>query len=116
MKLMNCTPHSITVQDFITKVAFEVPRSGTIIRTRTNSTFDKVVDLPSRRCIAVNNNKGISISNLPEEQDDVMLILSAVSAADVKLMYPERKDIYSPDELFRSASGQIIYCKALMRW
>ena len=40
----------------------------------------------------------------------------AVSAADVKLMYPERKDIYSPDELFRSAGGQIIYCKALMRW
>ena len=32
MKLMNCTPHKISIQDFITRVTFDVPCSGTTIR------------------------------------------------------------------------------------
>lgn len=116
MKLMNCTPHKISIQDFITRVTFDVPCSGTTIRTRTNSEFDKILELPSRRHICINKNKDIKITNLPQEQEDVMLIMSAVTAADIKFLYPERNDIYSPDEVFRTTNGQIRYCKSLMQW
>ena len=71
MKLMNCTPHKISIQDFITRVI-----------------FDKILELPSRRHICINKNKDIKITNLPQEQEDVMLIMSAVTAADIKFLYP----------------------------
>lgn len=116
MQLMNCTPHKFTFEDFITRQIIDVPPSGTIIRTRTNSVFDRVLELPSRRHITINESKGINIVGLPDENPEVMLIVSAIAAADIKTIFPDRNDIYSPDLLIRDNKGRIIGCKALMKW
>ena len=116
MKIMNCTPHEFTFEDFITKSIISIPPSGTIIRTRSNNELERILELPSRRHIKINTTRDISISNLPDEMDDVILVCSAVTAVDIKSVYPERNDIYSPDEQIRTHKGKIIGCKALTHW
>ncbi len=113
---MNCMPHDLTFEDFITREIIIVPPSGVVIRTRVDNELEKILELPSRRHIKINTTKDIKISNLPDEREDVMLVCSAVTAADIKTIHPERNDIYSPDEQARDTKGRIILCRALMHW
>lgn len=98
MKIINLTPHTVNDIDSHNKFA----PSGTVAR----------VDV-SRQCTLITED-GVKfyvpsfgdVVNLPEEQEGVALIVSAM----VRTALPNRRDLISPSLLARNEAGEVIGC------
>lgn len=111
MKLINLTPHAVTVILSINEngeqESITIPASGTIARVRQNTRVEYVdVDgLPFTR------NEFGAIENLPEPETNVRYIVSAmVESAAVK---EGRMDCVFPCTPVRDDKGNIIGCRSL---
>lgn len=98
MKIINLTPHTVNDLDSHNKF---IP-SGTVVR----------VDV-SRQCVYI-SEEGVrfyapsfgEVINLPEQQEGVSLIVSAM----VRAALPNRRDLISPGTLARNDAGEVIGC------
>lgn len=100
MKLINLTPHSITVVGFA-----PIPASGNVARVSTTSaSAGNVAGLP------LSSQATGEVTGLPEAEPGTMLIVST----QVRLALPGRKDLVSPGELVRDSSGQPVGCTTLV--
>ena len=106
MKIINCTPHALNIYHF--GGVLRLLPSGVLPRlavTRENVTpvvgpWDEVLNV-SRTTLG-------ELTDLPDPQDGVILVTSALVADAAK-----RPDVMSPGELVRDASGVIIGCRGL---
>lgn len=97
MKIVNLTPHTININDLV------IPSSG-IARAKQES---KQVGEIGR--IPVYNTVYGEVENLPEPQDGVIYVVSALTAQAV----PDREDVYITFGAVRDADGRIIGCTGL---
>lgn len=107
-KLVNLTPHAITMMDDNENILLVIEPSGNTARVsvRTERTetlaFDDVV-------LATSKSVYGSVEGLPEIEEGVVYIVSSLVAQRV----PEREDVFIPNESVRDDKGRIIGCKSL---
>jgi len=98
MKIMNLTPHEITVGSRV------IPASGQVARVKVSlAPAGKFDEVP-----LVRGSYG-QIVDLPDQQDDILLIVSAL----VRTACPDRHDLASPADLVRDQNGKIIGANAM---
>lgn len=102
-KIVNLTPHTITVLNEKNEVSCEFPSQGV---ARAAQSREKVTDILG---IPVNKTVFGEVQDLPEPEEDTIYIVSALTAQAA----PDRTDLYIVDDLVRDEAGRIIGCRAL---
>lgn len=109
-KLINLTPHDITLVNGEGEIILTVKPSGEVARV-TQSTEQLATFTIDGLDIPVTQNTYGELVNLPEQEDGVSLIVSAMVASAGKAL--GRTDLFIPNETVRNDKGQIIGCKSL---
>ena len=104
MTIMNCTPHTVNFVNDAGEVVRSIEPSG--ILPRVSSSISLVGDIDG---IPDEETVYGEVSNLPEKQDGVILIVSAMVASRL----PYRDDLRVPGRQVRNDRGQVIGCKSL---
>lgn len=100
------TPHAITILNMEKEVVLQLPKPEIISLPRV-SVDTKVVD--NVLGVPVLDTVYGSVTDLPEEEKEVILIVSAL----VRLALPHRKDLASPGQLVRDDKGLPIGAQGL---
>lgn len=104
VKLVNLTPHEITVYDAAGESVLQViPSSGMARAAQTREPLDSINGIPVSK-----TGYGV-VEGLPDQRDGVVYIVSVLTAQAA----PDRTDLYITDELVRDDTGRILGCKAL---
>ena len=103
MKIVNLTPHTVDlVRDG--QIVESIPPTGEPARVSVESTIiGKINGFPLRK------NVYGKVVNLPEREEGIIYIVSALVAQAVKYRY----DIFVTDGAVRDADGKIIGCTGL---
>lgn len=103
MKFINLTPHDVVIvsKDGKTKT---IKASGDIARVDTN---EKLID--NIGGVDIYRTTYGSVNGLPSKKEGVGYIVSGV----VRAALPKRKDLFSPTQLIRNNSGQVIGARGL---
>jgi hypothetical protein len=104
MKVLNFTPHPITVVNGENEVVRTIQSSGLVRLKASTVSADFAVD-----GIPVTKTQFGEPEGLPEFEDGVFYIVSQL----VKSALPSRKDLLVPAEVVRDASGNILGCRSL---
>ena len=107
MKLINCTPHAVTV--VLESGTLEIEPSGIIPRCTQTSEQIGTVDIEGKTIPVIKTVFG-EVFDLPEKQDDTFLIVSMLVASAA-----QRDDLLIPADIIRDDKGRIIGCKSLAR-
>lgn len=102
--LINCTPHSIMLNDPIYG-KHEFPPSGTVARCKESITdieYDSSITYFPVKFVKLGYGE---VTDLPEPKDSVIYIVSAM----VRMALPHRKDLVSPS-ITRDANGNVNGC------
>lgn len=107
MKVVNMTPHGVSICNNEGEVIRVYPASGQMIRLKSETVRDeKLPDgTPISRTVF-----GEPVG-LPDEDGETVYIVSQI----VKNALPERDDLVVPAEVVRDAAGNILGCKSLGR-
>ena len=106
MKLVNLTPHAVTLHGIDGSVT--LPPSGTIARLAVTRVLVTSVVIDGVT-LEVNRPSLGEVSGLPaDDYPDTILIVSALVADAVR-----RRDLVSPGELLRDSAGLIIGARGL---
>jgi len=106
MNFLNATPHAIDL--IIDGEKITIPPSGVVVRVATVREMVDTIPLGELH-IPVNVVKSGLTLDLPEFQEDVVIIVSRMVAE----AHPERHDLVFPDSLTRDNKGNVIGCNAL---
>ena len=100
MKLVNLTPHAITIVNLAT-----IPPSGGVARVSSRST-------PAGEFAGVDLVRTIfgPVEGLPDPEAGVVFVVSALVRAAV----PGRHDVASPGDLVRDTAGAVVGCRNLI--
>lgn len=104
MKIINLTPHSVTV------AGITIKPSGVVARVSSETVDVGSLDFNGTKIPLTTTAYG-EVQGLPDQRDDTLLIVSSMVAARCK----ERTDVFIPNESIRDAEGRIIGCKSLGR-
>ena len=104
MTIMNCTPHTVNFVNDAGEVIRSIEPSG--ILPRVSSSINLVGDIDG---IPDEETVYGEVTDLPEKQDGVILIVSAMVASRL----PYRDDLRVPGRQVRNDRGQVIGCKSL---
>jgi len=106
MNFLNATPHAIDL--IIDGEKITIPPSGVVVRVATVRELVDTIPL-GEKLVPVNVVKSGLTLDLPEFQEDVVIIVSRMVAE----AHPERHDLVFPDSLTRDNKGHVIGCNAL---
>ena len=111
MKLVNLTPHAITIHaeafaGFAARV--ELPASGAVARCAVTSRSLGTVE-HGGVAIPVTTAALGAVTDLPEPSDGIAYAVSRIVAEAC----PARSDLYFPGEAIRDERGQIVGCRGL---
>lgn len=105
MKIVNLTPHDVNIIGEIGEVVQTFPASGELARCSVSrEQVDAINSVPVNRTVFG------EVTGLPEQQEGVVYIVSALVAQATK-----RDDVLIPDDAVRDEQGRIIGCKAFAR-
>lgn len=106
MKIVNCTPHPITIVGENNEIVLTLPKGLVIPRlTQSSQIVDEVCNIPVTETIFGET------TDLPEKVEGTFLIVSRlVMAANL-----DRNDLLVPNQLVRDENGNIIGCRSLAR-
>lgn len=108
MKIVNLTPHAITIIGEIENLVIEPSGIVTRIVATTKTVGNLITENQGSFEIPVTVTKYSEVENLPEPVNGTIYIVSAMVANAVK-----RHDLYIPNESVRDDLGRIIGCKSL---
>ena len=104
MTIMNCTPHTVNFVNDAGEVIRSIEPSD--ILPRVSSSINLVGDIDG---IPDEETVYGEVTDLPEKQDGVILIVSAMVASRL----PYRDDLRVPGRQVRNDRGQVIGCRSL---
>lgn len=104
-KVVNLTPHDINIIGNDGQVLQTFPASGDLARCQVSR--EQVGEVNG---IPVNRTVFGAVTGLPEQQEGVVYIVSALVAQATK-----RDDVLIPDDAVRDEQGRIIGCRAFAR-
>ncbi|WP_236567895.1 MULTISPECIES: hypothetical protein [unclassified Nocardiopsis] len=105
MRVVNLTPHVVTLVDESSRVIRSWPRSSDPARV-------EAVRVPAGLKVAGAPlmTEERTRANLPEPQEGVWFIVSSV----VVFAHPEREDLLVPSDLVRDGSGAVTACRSFV--
>ena len=107
MKIVNLTPHALNFLDAENRIVLTVPSSGVARAAQRRESIGTIdadgVTLPVTRSVFG------AVEGLPAEQDDVIYVVSALTAQAV----PKREDVFIVDDSVRDENGRIIGVRGL---
>jgi len=103
-KIINLTPHEVTLVDDNGNIITTFPPSGIVARVSV-----KIVRVTTINNIPVTTSSFGEVENLPEPNDEEVFIVSSLVAQRCK----HRKDVFIPNESVRDDKGRIIGCRSL---
>lgn len=104
MTIMNCTPHTINFVNDAGEVIRAIEPSGILPRVSSSTNLVGDIDgIPDEETVYG------EVTDLPEKQDGVILIVSVMVASRL----PNRDDLRVPGRQVRNDRGQVIGCKSL---
>lgn len=106
-RIVNLTPHPINFLDAGNRAILTVPSSGVARAAQSRETIGWV-ELDGMT-LPVTRSKFGAVEGLPAEQDDVIYVVSALTAQAV----PEREDVFIVDDSVRDENGRIIGVRGL---
>lgn len=109
MKMINLTPHTISILDGANNPVLVLPSAG-VARAASTRTCVGTVDADGIS-IPVNVTSFGDVVGLPDPQPGIGYVVSVLTAQAVK----NRDDIFVTDDAVRDAEGRIIGCRALAR-
>lgn len=109
-KLVNLTPHAITLMDDDTNNICIIEPSGDIARVSVRTERTETLAF-NDMALATSKSVYGEVEGLPDETDGVAYVVSSLVAQRV----PERNDVFIPNESVRDEKGRIIGCKSLGR-
>lgn len=107
IELINCTPHPIYMLDEFENRLFSIPACDEPARVK--KTYERLEDqtfkLPDGQvftvpCVKVTDTP--EFTNLPPVREGVAYVVSTF----VKAYFPERRDLFTPDQLVRFSGGK----------
>lgn len=101
--LLNLTPHTLNLVLPDGSIKAVAP-SGTVARCASSS-----APAGEFEGVPLNRTTFGQVEGLPEPQDGVLLVVSAL----VRQAVPHRADVASPGDLVRDADGNVVGCKGL---
>lgn len=109
-KIINCTPHPITMCDAEGKIFHTFPKGEIVPRLSVKTVpaeelIDHGINIPTTL------TQFGEVENLPDFKAGIFLIVSQL----VKSACPNRNDLLVPAEVVRDKDGNIIGCKSLGR-
>ena len=104
MKIINLTPHQITILTSNGVLAIEP--SGKIARVKEER---KLIE--EKNGIKFFKTNYSDVTDLPDEEENTILIVSAMVAGRLK----GRKDVFYPCDFVRDENGRIKGCKGLTK-
>jgi len=104
-KILNLTPHPITICDAAGNILKVIPPSGQIARlsAKTVRTGETVDDVPLSKTVFGEPD------GLPEPENGTLYIVSQL----IKSALPQRTDLVVPAEVVRDDKGNIVGCQSL---
>lgn len=110
MKIINCTPHKLTIYRHKNdNIPLEVLPSGNVARCAVVNTPQDGIPMGYDE-IQVNRATYGVVSGLPDPEPDTIYVVSMLALSGLA---GSRPDCYSPGEAVRDASGQIVGCIGL---
>ena len=106
-KLINATPHAINIIGANNEVLLTVEPSGILVRVSQETTDAGLLSVNGVQIPLTDNTFG-DVVGLPPQQDDTIIIVSALVASACK-----RADLALVNEAVRDAKGRIIGCRSL---
>ena len=110
-KLINLTPHFLTVYDG-SEVVLSIPPSGSVCRIGENRAAPTKVQVDGAEIPVVDLSYTTQLSELPDPQDGVLIAVSRISAQ----VLSNRNDIVFPLDEVRDEQRRIVGCRALGRF
>ncbi|WP_267618124.1 hypothetical protein [Gordonia bronchialis] len=110
-ELINLTPHFLTVYDGA-EVVLSIPPSGSVCRIGENRAAPTNLPVNGVDIPVVDLNYTTQLSELPDPQDGVLLVVSRISAQ----VLSNRNDIVFPLDEVRDEQRRIVGCRALGRF
>jgi hypothetical protein len=110
MKLINLTPHEITL--ILEGGEFHILPSGMVARCITNRVTVGEINVDEGLKIPINRTEFGKVENLPKPEKGVCYIVSAIVA---QAMAGKRDDLFIPDDAVRDEQGKIIGARALAK-
>ena len=107
-KLINATPHAINIIGANNEVLLTIEPSGILVRVSQETTDAGVLDVNGVQIPLTDNTFG-DVVGLPPQQDDTIIIVSALVASACKT----RTDLALVNEAVRDDKGRIIGCRSL---
>jgi len=107
MKLVNLTPHPLSLSTASGSI-IKLPKSVNPARLAVTRHRLEDVTLNTGETLEVNISQLGEIENLPEPQEGVVYVVSALVADSAS-----RGDVMSPGELLRDGEGNIVGAKGL---
>jgi hypothetical protein len=104
VRLINLTPHTLTIVGADGSFVRNISPSGTVARCAVTRKQVGCVD-----GIPINRTYFGDVDALPDPQPDTFYIVSALVAQAV----PNRRDVLITDDAVRDAQGRIVGCRAL---
>lgn len=109
-KVVNLTPHEITIMDNEGRVIKRFPSDG-IARLSTRTVHCKPFVMDDRVIIPSSKTVFGEVENLPDPEEGTIYIVSNLIAQ----ANPDRRDLVIPNESVRDEKGRIIGCRSLGR-
>lgn len=109
MKIINLTPHAISIVDEAGNRIVDLPSEGEARAVQTNISIGSLGDIP-----LVKTEFGEPIG-LPEPAENTFYIVSAITANAAKVAGRTTDDLLLTAETVRNEKNQIIGCKALAK-
>ena len=107
MKLINLTPHAITIPTDAGN--YEIQPSGEVARIETHHTPHLLITTDDGHRINIETVRQGAVLGLPERQPNTFYIVSSIVAQHVN-----RRDVVSPGRLLRDENGTVIGCEGLL--
>ena len=104
-KIINLTPHTLNIN------SVEIKSSG-IARVSETSELVRTEHTEYGEIPVFRTTFG-AVIDLPAEQEDTLLVVSAITAKAALSENPNRKDIFVPGKQIRDAEGRIIGCEGI---
>lgn len=104
-KIVNLTPHDVVVYNGDEVIA-RYPSAGAARVSQTDEAAGELSGVPLVRTVFG------EVENLPDPQDGVMLVVSAITATAAKASGRRTDDLLLPANPVRDAQGRIIGCRA----
>jgi len=115
-KIINLTPHTITIVGEGNKFALNIEPSGKLARvtavTETVGTITVKTDvnvLTTSFKVPITTTRYGEVEGLPDPSPDTIYVVSSLVAGRV----PDREDVFIPNESVRDEEGRIIGCRSL---